>query len=116
MPRLPLVTEWDSPPVGFGGSDLRLRCRRIGDDVVVVSVAGELDLATVPQLRAYLMHSTASRPAHLVVDLSAVTFLAARGIGVLMDVRDGRNGVHGQLHLTGVTTNPPVRHVLQMLG
>ena len=70
------MNEPESAPVDSGRADLRLLCREVGDDTVVVSVAGELDMATVPQLGAYLRDTTASRPAHLVLDLSAVTFLA----------------------------------------
>ena len=110
------MTAWDSPPVGPGGLNLDLRCRRIGDDVIVVSVAGELDLATAPQLRAYLVDNTASHPTHLVLDLSAVTFLASHGIGLLIEARSGSDEIHGELHLTGVTTNRRVRRVLQVTG
>ncbi len=110
------MTAWDSPPVGSGGPSLDLRCRQIGDNVIVVSVAGELDLATAPQLRAYLVDNTASRPAHLVLDLSGVTFLASNGIRLLIEARDGSDEIRGELHLTGVGTNPRVRRVLQVTG
>ncbi len=110
------MTAWDSPPVGSGGPDLDLRCRQIGDDVIAVSVAGDLDLATAPQLHDYLVDNTASRPAHLVLDLTEVTFLASRGISVLIQAHNRSDGIHGQLHLTGVTTNPRVQRVLQIAG
>ncbi len=110
------MTAWDSPPVGPGGLNLDLRCRQIGNDVIVVSVAGELDLATAPQLRAYLVDKTASRPAHLVLDLGGVTFMASAGIRLLIEAHSGSDGIHGELHLTGVTTNPRVRRVLQLTG
>ncbi len=110
------MTAWDSPPVGAGGPSLDLRSRQIGDDVTVISVAGELDLATAPQLHAYLVDSTASRPAHLVLDLGRVTFLASRGISLLVQARNGSEGINGELHLTGVTTNPRVHRVLQIAG
>ncbi len=110
------MTAGDSPPVGSGGPNLDLRCRQLGDDVIVVSVAGELDLATAPQLRAYLVDNTASRPTYLVLDLSAVTFLASSGIRLLLEAHGGSDEIHGQLHLTGVTTNSRVRRVLQLTG
>ena len=74
---------------------------------MIVSVSGELDMATVPQLRAYLRDKTASRPAHLVLDLSGVTFLAAHGVDLFMTARDGHKGIHGELHLTGVAATEP---------
>ncbi len=110
------MTAWDSPPVGSGGPNLDLRCQQIGDDIILVAVAGELDLATAPQLRAYLVDTTTSHPTHLVLDLTGVTFLASHGIRLLMQAREGSDGIHGELHLTGVTTNPRVRRVLQVTG
>ncbi len=110
------MTAGDLPPAGPGGPSLDLRCRQVGGDVVVVSVGGELDLATAPQLRDYLVDNTASRPAHLVLDLSAVTFLASRGISLLIEARNGSDGIHGELHLTGATTNPRVHRVLHITG
>ncbi len=110
------MTAWDSPPVGSGEPNLDLRCQQIGDNVIVVSAAGELDLATAPQLHAYLVDNTVSRPTHLVLDLSGVTFLASHGINLLIQARRGRDGIHGELHLTGVTTDPRVRRVLEVTG
>ena len=49
---------------------------------VLVTVAGEVDIATVPQLRERLAAPAASgRP--LIVDLDRVTFIDAAGLGVL---------------------------------
>ena len=49
---------------------------------VLVTVAGEVDIATVPQLRERLAAPAASgRP--LIVDLDPVTFIDAAGLGVL---------------------------------
>jgi anti-anti-sigma factor len=103
------VTGFDSRLVDAGWPDLRLRCRQVGGDTVVVSVAGELDLASAPQLRAYLVDNTASRPAHLALDLSEVTFLGSHGLAVLIDAHEGLEDIHGELHLTGVATNPSVQ-------
>jgi anti-anti-sigma factor len=65
---------------------------------------------------AYLRDKTASRPAHLVLDLSGVTFLASTGVGLLIAARDGQGGIHGELHLTGVAADRAVHHVLQVVG
>jgi anti-sigma B factor antagonist len=100
----------------FDRSGLRLVCRQVGEHTVVVSVAGELDMATVPQLRAYLQDKTASHPAHLVLDLSGVAFLASSGVGLLMAAHAGQDGIRGELHLTGVAANRAVHHVLEVAG
>jgi anti-sigma B factor antagonist len=73
-------------------------------------------MATVSQLCAYLRDKTASHPAHLVLDLGGVAFLASSGVGLLMAARDGQEGIHGELHLTGVAANRAVHHVLEVTG
>jgi anti-sigma B factor antagonist len=54
--------------------------------VLVVAVAGEVDVWTGPRLRAALAQ-TLDEPGHgvVVVDLSAVTFLGSTGVAVLID-------------------------------
>jgi anti-anti-sigma factor len=57
---------------------------------VVVSVRGELDLATVPVLRERLdtLDQVAAAPSPLVVDLSAVTFIGSAGLALLVDLHN----------------------------
>ncbi|WP_313886279.1 STAS domain-containing protein [Amycolatopsis viridis] len=90
------------------------------DHAIVVRLAGELDLATVPRLRQALAAALAERPALLVVDLSAVEFLAAAAIGELVSARQGGRGatpirlvatraaIRRPLEITGVTREIPV--------
>jgi anti-sigma B factor antagonist len=49
-----------------------------------VIVAGEIDLATAPRLRAALVGILEDGNADAVVDLAAVEFIDASGIGVLV--------------------------------
>lgn len=54
------------------------------DGAVVVTVRGEIDLYTAPSLAAALRDAVDQAPGSLVViDLSAVTFMASSGIAVL---------------------------------
>jgi anti-anti-sigma factor len=53
------------------------------DDVVVIGVAGEVDLCGEPLLQAALTGAVADRPSHLAVDLSGVTFCSINGIRFL---------------------------------
>jgi anti-anti-sigma factor len=53
-------------------------------DVTLLVVAGEIDIATAPQLRDHL-GSLPDR--HTVVDLSGVTLLGAAGLTVLLDLK-----------------------------
>jgi anti-sigma B factor antagonist len=54
------------------------------DGSPTVTVAGEVDLATAPRLRAALVGILEDGNADAVVDLAAVEFIDASGIGVLV--------------------------------
>ena len=54
------------------------------DDVVVVTVSGEVDVYTAAQLRAVLDEEIGAGNARLVVDLDEVSFLDSTGLGVLV--------------------------------
>lgn len=99
-----------------GGPGLELTCRQVGDDVLVITVAGDLDMATAAQARAYLQDRTAARPRHLVLDLTGVEFMGSHGVSLLVDAHEGRDGIHGRLHLTGVSSNRPVERALDVTG
>lgn len=62
------------------------------DDSVVVSIAGNMCTATIPELEAQLAawSSHGCRPSTVVVDLSAVRFIDGRGIALLVRLF-GRN-------------------------
>ncbi|AYF78846.1 anti-sigma factor antagonist [Nocardia yunnanensis] len=53
-------------------------------EATVLTVAGDVDLATAPALENALDAALAGRPTALVVDLSAVSFLASAGMAVLV--------------------------------
>jgi anti-sigma B factor antagonist len=84
--------------------------------VCVVHLAGDLDIATVPVVARYLQEQTAGRPTELVLDLGAVTLLAAAGVALIVDAQRDDRGIHGRLRLTGVTDNRAVDRVLRITG
>lgn len=55
------------------------------DRCPIVSVAGEVDLATAPDLRDRLHEVMDDKPRVLVVDLLQVTFIDSTALGVLID-------------------------------
>jgi anti-sigma B factor antagonist len=57
------------------------------DGVVVVSLAGELDLYNAEEVRSALLEACAGEPAVLVVDLGEVTFIDSTALGVLIEAR-----------------------------
>ena len=56
---------------------------RAGDEAIV-SLEGELDLATIQTLRAALVAAASSSAANVIVDLARLSFMGAIGLGVLI--------------------------------
>lgn len=64
------------------------RTRRPADGIVVVTVVGEVDIATVAPFRAVLAPVSADPEVRLVeCDLSRVSFFGCAGVSVLLDAR-----------------------------
>lgn len=54
------------------------------DQAVVLTVSGEVDMLSSPQLAESIQTTLATKPAALIVDLSKVSFLASAGMTVLV--------------------------------
>lgn len=80
--------------------------------VVSVTISGEIDIATCRAMRDAL--ATGPRLAHLEVDMSAVTFMDASGIGVLLEARQRAVDAGGSLTLRAPSR--AVRRVTGILG
>jgi anti-sigma B factor antagonist len=65
---------------------------------VLVTVAGEIDIGTVPQLRGQLATLTDSGRL-LVVDLGQVSYIGAAGLGVLAGAAAQARASGGSLHV-----------------
>jgi anti-sigma B factor antagonist len=70
------------------GAQIDIGVRPVRDGVALVTVTGEIDIATVPSLRGALSPLTADPAVRLLVcDLSKVSFLGCAGTSVLLDTR-----------------------------
>ncbi|MGW4063190.1 STAS domain-containing protein [Amycolatopsis sp. NPDC004747] len=69
------------------GTPFSVTTRTIGTGAVV-TVAGELDVASAPQLRAGVAEAVLADGHLLVVDLGAVTFCDSSGISALIAARN----------------------------
>lgn len=91
------------------------------EDEATVSVAGELDAYTAPQLRKMLDEILDGSVSRVVVDLKSTTFIDSTGLGVLVGAarkarsHDGElvldspaRSVHRVLQITGLTLSIPV--------
>jgi anti-sigma B factor antagonist len=63
---------------------LSITVHHVGGAEVLV-VVGEVDMASAGQLRSEVFRCLAERPAVLVLDLAAVTFLDSAGLAVLVE-------------------------------
>jgi anti-anti-sigma factor len=91
---------------------LEVRAERDGRRVSV-RVAGEVDLATAPQVAACLGEHVASGAELIELDLSAVTFIDSTGVRLLLTFvadasRDGR--------MRTIVPSEPVRRIVCLLG
>lgn len=84
------------------------------DDTVVVSVAGDVDLATAPELDGAVSAAVNDAAGDVVVDLAGMTFIDSAGINALLKGRrlaDGRG-----LRFRIVNPDGVVRDVLELTG
>jgi anti-sigma B factor antagonist len=78
----------------------------------VLAVAGELDLAIVPQLEAALEQLVPDRPAF--IDVAGVTFLASSAIGAIVRHATRLGATGGSLQLRN--PSEPIQYVLSVTG
>lgn len=72
-------------------------------EIVVLRVAGEVDLRTVAVLRAALGEGLAAQPIYLLVDLAAMTFCCARGLELLTQTAHSTAGKATSFAVSGVS-------------
>jgi anti-sigma B factor antagonist len=70
------------------------------DGCSVVFAVGEIDLAASPVMRQAMAEAVESRR-HLIVDLSAVSFLDSTGLGVLIRTQKTIAATHKSMSLVG---------------
>lgn len=64
-----------------------------------VVLDGEIDIATAPAIRRFLMAAITGGDVHLAVEMSGVTFIGAAGIGVLVAAANRARQGGGSLSL-----------------
>jgi anti-sigma B factor antagonist len=86
---------------------------RTDDQAAVISMAGELDLATAPELYTRAATSLEKRPI-LILDMSGITFCDSSGFNALIRLRRRAEEAEGRL----VLASPPdqVRRLLALSG
>lgn len=82
------------------------------DGWVVLTVAGEVDLATAPTLRQHFADLVAAGVTRLVLDLGPTTFLDSTGLGAIVMVLKRLRAHDGALRV--VATSPSIRKVFEI--
>ena len=80
----------------------------------LVTVSGELDLATAPRLEAIFEALEPAPSDRVVVDLAAVTFLDSSGIRALVRAKRRLDDLRAALVVDGAS--PSARQVLEIAG
>lgn len=108
----PLNTERSGEP-DLNGRRLAVEVSAVEDNISVVSVAGELDLSTIPLLEKDLLRAAGSE-GDVIVDLTAVSFIDSSGIALLIEAF--RAGGDSTKLLTVVAEESQVDRVFQLAG
>lgn len=82
-------------------------------DIAVVSATGVVDMLSAPQLDEAIRTALGKKPRALVVDFTAVDFLASAGMGVLVAIHDEMSPA---VNLTIVADGPATSRPLKLLG
>jgi anti-anti-sigma factor len=78
-------------------------------DAVVLKVAGDIGLATAPQLTEVALAILERRPRALIVDMSRVSFLASAGLAALVELhRQAGDDVRFRVVAAGSTVVRPL--------
>jgi len=80
----------------------------------VVSLAGDLDHAALPPVRASLLGAVHTDPGSLVVDLADLRFIDSSGLGLLVEIR--RHALDRGVPVALRAPSPSVRALLEMTG
>jgi anti-sigma B factor antagonist len=122
IPRLPVNFAMPSPTGRTGYLEVSMEgaapnsCaieERHIDTVAVVSVAGVVDMLTAPDLEKAIAEAAKSAPSAVVVDMTAVEFLASAGMGVLISAQDE---LAPAVKLAVVADGPATSRPLQLVG
>ncbi|GAB1819121.1 STAS domain-containing protein [Herbidospora sp. RD11066] len=80
----------------------------------VLHLSGDIDIFTTADLRRRILHALDPRIDELILDLSAVTFCGAGGLGVLLHAQRRARMMGITLSLSGVT--PRMARLLHITG
>ena len=91
---------------------MQISIRRV-DNATVVDVAGDIDLASSPEVRKALLHEVRdNRKPRVVLNLSAVRYIDSSGVASLVEGLKASRDIGSRFILVGLSG--PAREVLQL--
>ena len=85
-----------------------------GNGYVLVSVVGEVDVATAPQFRDRIWEAIGEGPAIVAVDLTGVTFIDSTALGVLIEGKELCDAEGGTMRIA--LSEPRILKVFEITG
>jgi len=104
------MSEPPSPSPHFSA-----RTERSGEGVLVVRLAGELDIATAPVARAELLRAVRQGPRVVAVDLGDLEFIDSNGSRLLLEAAEAAEAARVPFAVVA-SRFPGVRRTLALLG
>jgi anti-sigma B factor antagonist len=83
----------------------------IVDEVRVVAIRGELDIATSPGVKGVLDEAAGDATRPLVIDLSQCEFIDSTGLGALLHAKQAQNG---ESHVAIVSPDGELRRLFEL--
>ncbi len=93
---------------------LKLESRLETGETAVLSLAGEVDVANVAQVREAALKLLSTGVKHLVVDLAATEYLDSSGLGALVGLLKRVKEIGGDMAIAG--PQPRVRRLFEITG
>ena len=109
-----ITTERTVPAESPAAAQLELSTRTGANGYQIVSVTGELDIATAEQAYSYLSEVIDGRSAPVTVDLSGLTFCDASGLGAL--ARIARHARQKGRRLMLASARPSLLKIMRITG
>ena len=85
-----------------------------GNGYVLVSVVGEVDVATAPEFRDRLREAIGEGPGIVAVDLTGVTFIDSTALGVLIEAKELCDAEGGTMRIA--VSEPRILKVFEITG
>lgn len=86
----------------------------VREDVALLTVEGDLDLDTAPELHHHLADQLLQGRRHVLLDLASVPFMDSSGMNTILRVYQKTRILPGSVHV--IAPAPAVRRVLDLTG